>query len=626
MASVDLLFDLPPSSTGNLLFGETSAPVEIHYDATLTATFPALSFSALAIPNANATITAVFPAMTMAVQAQYNSYAQRPTVGAAATEWQPTNQQFAGVGDELVSSVKMQAGVQSDWTPADKVPSQAQSSSISAARFVFPPAKATHQDASKARVSCGFHHQEATRGVRVTTRTGFEASIQRSNARQALHQDGLRDRRQSRNSSFQNGAPKTRVFAWGILPGADLRKWFSTGQQSAQKPPAGRSSLVIVIPPGDPCYVPSGNLVFKAPFGDSGDLTFVCDNYIPPVVPVGQIVVPVRKVYMQINSQSLTILSTGQVVETSGLSLSLDMDSWVWGWSATVPAEYLPLLQAVQGDAIELVATLNGTAFNLFVERVSRERQFGESRLSVSGRGRAAWLDAPYAGVQTRYNTGAMTAQQIMADALTINGVSNGWALDWQITDWLVPAGAWSHTGTPMSACLAVAEAAGAYIQADRTASTLHILPRYVTPRWQWASLTPEIILPEDVCVTEGIEWRDSPNYNAIYVSGETGGVLTQVKRTGTDGGNVAPMVVDPLITHADAARQRGTKELSNTGRSKVITLQIPLLAETGIITPGKIIKYTESGQDHVGVCRSVQVSSSFPKIRQSIAVETHVL
>lgn len=626
MASVDLLFDLPPNSTGNLLFGETAEPAEIHYDATLDATFPGLAFSALAIPNANATLAAVFPTMTMTAQAQYSSYAQRPTVGSAATAWQPSDQQFAGVGADLVPAVKMQVGVASEWTPADKAGAQAQSNSISAARFVFPPARSAFQDANKVRASCGFRHEEATRGIRLATRTGFEASIQRSNARQALHQDGLRDRRQSRRSVFQNGAPKTRSFGWGILPGVDLRQWFSSGQQNAQKPPAGRSSLVIVIPPGDPCYIPSGNLVFKAPFGDSGDLTFVCDNYVPPVVPVGQIVVPVRKVYMQINSQSLTILSTGQVVETSGLSLSLDMDSWVWGWSATVPAEYLPLLQAVQGDAIELVATLNGTAFNLFVERVSRERKFGESRLSVSGRGRAAWLDAPYAGIKTRYNTGAMTAQQIMADALTINGVSNGWALDWQITDWLVPAGAWSHTGTPMAACLAVAEAAGAYIQADRTASTLHILPRYVTPRWQWASLTPEIILPEDVCVTEGIEWRDSPNYNAIYVSGETGGVLTQVKRTGTDGGNVAPMVVDPLITHADAARQRGTKELSNTGRSKVITLQIPLLAETGIITPGKIIKYTESGQDHIGVCRSVQVSSSFPKIRQSIAVETHVL
>lgn len=714
MATTNLLFDLAPNSTGNLLFGETATPVVAPIGATIGATLPSLTLAALAVPNASATLNAAlprltvgataiclsggatinanlpgltfaalaisnanatlsatfpglefsatiagaaidatldatlpgltlaalvvpntdatlndsFPSLTFTAAARYNSYAHRPTVGATTTEWQPANQQLAGVSAAVTPSVRTPAGAESAWSPADKAQTQSRSDSRSATRVNSAAATARHENACRAGASRSFSHQDTDHGIRVSTRAGFEAGTRRGNSRSALHQDGYRDRRLDRRSIFQDATPRARGYAWGMLPGFDLRTPFATGQQNAQKPPAGLSSWVIVVPPGENlCYTPSGQLVFKAPFGASGDLTFVCDNYIKPVTPpVGRIVVPVRKVYMQVNSQSLTLASTGQVIETAGLSLSLDVDSWVWGWSATVKAAYLPLLQAVQGDAIELIATLNGTAFNLFVERVSRERKFGESRLSISGRGRAAWLDAPYASIKTRYNTDAMTAQQIMVDALSINGVSGAWSLDWQITDWLVPSGAWSHTGTPMAACLAVAEAAGAYIQADRTANILHVLPRYVTPRWQWAALTPDIELPEDVCVTEGIEWRDSPNYNAIYVSGETGGILTQVKRTGTDGGNPAPMVVNPLITHADAARQRGTKELSNTGRSKVITLQIPLLAETGIIAPGKIIKYTESGQDHIGVCRSVQVTSDFPKIRQSIAVETHVL
>lgn len=45
-----------------------------------------------------------------------------------------------------------------------------------------------------------------------------------------------------------------------------------------------------------------------------------------------------------------------------------------------------------------------------------------------------------------------------MDDALMINGVGIGWTLDFGLTDWLVPAGAWSHTGSHIEAVARVAE------------------------------------------------------------------------------------------------------------------------------------------------------------------------
>ena len=329
---------------------------------------------------------------------------------------------------------------------------------------------------------------------------------------------------------------------------------------------------------------------------------------------------------MTLNSQSLVIADTGEPLQATQLSLQIDADSWVWGWSATVPAGYLQKLQTDYDSAVELIATINGTTFRMAVESIRRSRQFGGSALQISGRGRAAWLAAPYHKAESRTNTTARTAQQLMQDALTINGVSNGWSVDWQITDWAIPAGVWAHTGTPMEACLTIAEAAGAYIQADRVEQTLHVLPRYPAAPWNWGSMAPDIELPEDVCVTEGIEWVDRPDYNAVYVSGQADGVLAQVKKAGTAGDTLAQMIVDPLITHAYAARQRGLTALGDTGRVKNITLQLPVLSETGIILPGKTIRYAESGQNHVGIVRAVQVASDFPRIRQAITVESHVL
>lgn len=400
--------------------------------------------------------------------------------------------------------------------------------------------------------------------------------------------------------------------------------------QEARHPLPGISA-VIVVPPGHvPCYHPVHGAPVALRFWELAstvdlDLRFRCPH--PDGGGVTEtVVIPVRRVYMQTNTVTLVIADTGQPLFARNLRLSLDADSWCWGWSAIVGGQYLSLLAPTGGGQVELIATLNGTAFRLAVERIRRERSFGHSALSLSGRGRAAWLAEPYADIVSRTNAEAMTAQQLMADALTENGVSLGWDLDWQITDWLVPAGAWSHTGTAMGACLAIAGAAGAYIQAHRTGQTLAVLPRYPSAPWTWGGVTPDIQLPEDVCVTEGIEWLDKPAYNTVFLSGQTGGIIAHVTRSGTAGDKPAPMVTDPLITHADAARQRGTAILADTGRQKLISLSLPVLAETGIIVPGKFVRYTEGGTQHIGLTRAVEVGPDFPKLRQTITVESHVL
>jgi hypothetical protein len=85
-------------------------------------------------------------------------------------------------------------------------------------------------------------------------------------------------------------------------------------------------------------------------------------------------------------------------------------------------------------------------------------------------------------------NADAATAQQLAEAALEFSGVT----LDWQITDWLVPAGAWSFSGTPLAAVQRVAEAAGAVLQSHRTDPVFRVLPRYTALPWEWTTTTPE--------------------------------------------------------------------------------------------------------------------------------------
>ncbi|ATA53927.1 hypothetical protein CKY39_12380 [Variovorax boronicumulans] len=213
-----------------------------------------------------------------------------------------------------------------------------------------------------------------------------------------------------------------------------------------------------------------------------------------------------------------------------------------------------------------------------------------------------------------------------MALAMTINGVNNGWAIDYRIGDWFVPGGTWAFQGTPIAAVLDIATAAGAIVQPHNTEPTLRILPRYPAAPWMWHTLTPDYVLPADVVSVEGIEWVRRPAYNRAFIYGATGaGVRGEITRSGTAGDYAAPMVTHPLITHADVAMQRGLAELSNTGRQAHVSLRMPVLQETGLILPGSLVRYDGGDAMRLGLVRGIALDEAWPTLRQTLTVETHV-
>ena len=383
------------------------------------------------------------------------------------------------------------------------------------------------------------------------------------------------------------------------------------------------------MPGEDPCYVPvlPVELVFSEAHTGLANLVFVCERHGggPGPEPGDTVVVPVKRVYLVINSAVLVRVDGGVIIPTTSMSMSLDVDSWTWSFSASVPGYALSSVEPTDGTPVAVQATINGTPYRFIVESISRERQFGRSDLRIGGRGRAAVLDAPYAPIMSFGNTGNRTAQQLMGDILTDNGVPLGWDVEWNPDDWTVPAGVFSHQGSYITALNSVVGAIAAYLQPHNTDEVLRVLSRYPVAPWDWAGVTPDYELPSAVTTRESIEWREKARYNRVYVMGQQVGVNGRVTREGTAGDYLAPTVVDPLITQAVAARQRGLAVLSDTGRIATVGLRLPVLAETGIIRPGNFVKYTDAGVERIGITRSVSVEVGLPAIWQTIGVETHV-
>lgn len=346
----------------------------------------------------------------------------------------------------------------------------------------------------------------------------------------------------------------------------------------------------------------------------------------PPIDEHGTWLVPVRRVYIMTNTATLVRVDDSTVLPVLSLTASTDADSWAWRVDAALPASSMDaVMPGLDGAPVLLQATINGHSVRWLAESVSRERVFGSDRIRVSGRSPSAVLAEPFAVAYAYASADAITAQQAALAAITAAGLPLGWSLGWHITDWLLPAGLWQHQGSPMSAVQRIAAAAGAYVQTDRTTQVLHISHRYPASPWDWGALTPDVVLPIAPVLREAVEWVDKPAYNEVYVRGQAVGVNGHIVKTGTTGGLLAGDVVDDLITHADAARQRGRAVLGDTGRQQRISLSLPINDDTGLLAVGQLIDVTEGLATRRGLVRSVALSYATPKARQTVEVEVHV-
>jgi hypothetical protein len=318
-------------------------------------------------------------------------------------------------------------------------------------------------------------------------------------------------------------------------------------------------------------------------------------------------------------------------------SISADVGSFCWSFSGNGHASLMQLLTPVDGVPIQIRAVLDGIEFVFAVDKVSRNRSFGQSGVSVSARSVTSLLSAPYSLSTARSNSQDMTAYQIGTFALENSGidldfgVGAGVNANGGIVDWLVPAGAFSNIGTPLQVVQAVVEAAGGYVQSHRNQPILLARHPYGGrigdaggAPWQWMDGSADVELAPDALITESIERMDGADINGVYVSGTTHGVLGFAKITGTAGDKLAPMVTDSLITHIDAARQRGLSILADGGKKQSIRLDLPVLVgahQPGILSVGQLVQ-VNSTTPWRGRVRSVSVNARLPTLRQSVTLE----
>lgn len=350
------------------------------------------------------------------------------------------------------------------------------------------------------------------------------------------------------------------------------------------------------------------------------------------ITPDAAIYILPARYYMAVHNLEAHLLPSLTPIPIYDVAMSSDVDSTVWTFSAKGPMSLFDALApATLGAPAKVRITLDGLPFVFLVDKLRSEERFGQRQAAISGRSATALIGQPYARQTSRLSTVARNAQQLAADALQYSGVG----LNWGITDWLVPAGAWSHTGTPLAAVQTIAQAAGGYINSHRAEPTVLVRHPYPTlpggapgGPWNWdGAFAADVELAPDALITSSIERVDGPDVDGVYVSGTTQGIQAHVYRQGTAGAKLAPMEVDALITANAAAQQRGYSVLGQAGAKHLVQISMPVLvggSSPGVLDVGQLVQINHA-QPWRGRVRSVSVQAAMPKVRQTITLERHL-
>ncbi|MEI8642728.1 hypothetical protein P4S60_10325 [Pseudoalteromonas sp. Hal040] len=328
------------------------------------------------------------------------------------------------------------------------------------------------------------------------------------------------------------------------------------------------------------------------------------DDDVPTIDRKIPIEPQIRNTYIMQPTINCVRVSDEQKVLISSFDYSLSRGQYC----ATANLKFCSRIDYERAIGQELKVSINGYDFYVICEQPSKNLRFANQSFSASGRSRFALLSQPYSRATNYTNPTPKTLAGIMSDIL----VNTGWSLDNKMIDYPIPQYAFSYTDlTPGAALLAVAKSVGAILDFDDANKTVSVVPMWPVAPWDTTNAICDVILNDSVILEHSSSQTINQEHNAVFVRGEQQGVSCKVKRAGTLADQFAKDVVDSLITDNQAARQRGTCELANSGSKENTTVRTKLLEDLPPIRPGMLVGISYSDSVFKATCDTMSISAS---------------
>ena len=304
----------------------------------------------------------------------------------------------------------------------------------------------------------------------------------------------------------------------------------------------------------------------------------------------------------------------------------IDLESWMWSFSGTLPSKADADLIRPGADGnreTEVYLSINGYEFKFFVKGVSENYAWAKGTYSFSGRSKSVIFGADYCPEITQIFD-ADPVQSVVADVLE----GTGWTWDWDLltNTWNLDSGSLSVAGaTKMDVLSLIAKAVGGTIQTDPAENTLKFMSRMPVSPENWAAAAVDATILSGI-MSQGVEADPRPGYNQVIVSGQETGVIGTIRRTGTAGDVPAPPIIDPLLTNQAVITERGRVELAENGFdfiNETLLLPLPGVGHApALLLPGKLVEITDLFSTWRGLVCAVAIVAETAKTRQRVTIK----
>ena len=324
--------------------------------------------------------------------------------------------------------------------------------------------------------------------------------------------------------------------------------------------------------------------------------------------------IPDKGVYIVKNKVEIFRTDDGRIIKAFAVEIGANSKEYLWSGSLSLPFSELDKII----DKPELEININQYKFVVDVNEINTNQGFNSKDVEVSilsTTNRLKTIPSHNVGRDSS-SLGIMSAQLQRDDLDTGFIFVNKDGEDWVINDNLIEYSDASALDVINNIVLAVGDSV-----------VSHAYRKEIMMKSKYPVGQPTYRLPVGKLFDYGASETKSTEYNAIVVTGENIGITAVVRKEGTAGEKIAPMIVNKLITAENAARRAAINAIYNTddysidiSTESVLFKEVPMLYPRDIVQVGSDIGWIED------IRISVALDDKALTVRHLMSIEKEVV
>lgn len=320
-----------------------------------------------------------------------------------------------------------------------------------------------------------------------------------------------------------------------------------------------------------------------------------------------------KKVYIVKNDIKIFRTDSGNFIQAFSVEISANRQDYLWSGTLSLPYSELEKI----ADKPEIEININQYKFIVDVNEINIKKAFNSKviELSVfSTTQRLNTIKAHKIGID-------MSSNAIMSAQLHRDDLVTGFEFVNSDVDWIVPANLIEYDeANALDIISQFGVATNDTVVSHAYEKKMLMKPKY--PMGEPIYSLPSAKLFE--CSEAEVKGN---TFNAIVVSGENVGITAVIRKDGSAGEKIAPMIINRLITAEEAARRTGFNNIYNTADiASTIDVVAPLYPEAPQLYPSDMVRI----DNDIGWIDSVSINGSNEggaiTVRHSFKIEKKVV